>query len=81
MDCRFCSIRPAMLLAMPTVFGPADLCEVCADRYQHYLRRRKPRRKPSCGNATGSPVKAARFCDSSPSTRQSQEATSCPNQV
>jgi hypothetical protein len=81
MDCRFCCVRPATLLGLPTTFGPADLCEVCADRYQRYLRRRRPRRGPPPGNETGGPATAARFCDSSPSTSQSQEATACPNPV
>jgi hypothetical protein len=75
MDCRFCSVRPAVLLAIPTAFGPADLCEVCAARYQRYLRRRKPRRDPSCGNETSGPAMAARFCDSIPLDLQSQEVT------
>lgn len=46
MECRFCCVRPAVYLAVPTVFGPADLCEVCVDRYRRSLRRRKPRRTP-----------------------------------
>ena len=33
MDCRFCNVRPAKYRTMPTVFGPADLCE------QHVVRR------------------------------------------
>jgi hypothetical protein len=39
MDCRFCAVRPAKFLRLPTVFGPADLCQVCAKRYERYLRR------------------------------------------
>jgi hypothetical protein len=77
MDCRFCSIRPAKYLAMPTLFGPADLCEVCAHRYRRYLRR--ARRQPR--NETSGPPKAARFSDSIPPDLPSQEVNSCRNQV
>lgn len=82
MDCRFCCVRPAKLLAMPTAFGPADLCEVCADRYQRYLRRRKPRRRPPPGNETSGPATAARFPESfNPMTPNSQEVNPCRSPV
>ena len=56
---------------------PADV-----DRFLDALDRIVTRRLSQRGqNETGSPAKAARFCDSFLSTRPSQEATSCPNPV
>ena len=56
---------------------PTDL-----DRFLDALDRLVERRLSQRGqNETGSPAKAARFSDSSPSTLQSQEATSCPHPV
>ncbi len=56
---------------------PADL-----DRFLDALDRLVERRLSQRGqNETGSPAKATRFSDSSPSTLPSQEATACSHQV
>jgi hypothetical protein len=77
MDCRFCNVRPAKYRTMPTVFGPADLCQVCADRYRRYLRRR--RRRPR--NETSGPAMAARLDVLLPPSPASPEENPCHSQV
>ena len=56
----------AVLFGIPTAFGPADLCERCAERYSNYIRRRK--RKPP--NETSGPTMAARFPNLNPSAER-----------
>jgi hypothetical protein len=58
MDCRFCCVRRATNRDLPTVFGPADLCDDCVQRYGRYLRRRGRRSTPE--SVTGDPNKVAR---------------------
>jgi hypothetical protein len=77
MDCQFCSVRPVKYRAMPTVFGLADLCGVCARRYRQYLGRR--RRRPR--NETSGPAMAARPFVLVPPSPASPEETLCQPQV
>lgn len=49
MDCRFCCSAEAKYLNQPTLFGQADLCQECSERYFVYLvryRRQKEKGKP-----------------------------------
>ncbi len=67
----------ALVVVLDQDAKPTDL-----DRFLDALDRLVERRLSQRGqNETGSPAKAARFSDSSPSTLQSQEATACPHQV
>lgn len=41
MDCRFCNCAPAVYIGLPTLFGPADLCEDCAAERADVIRLRR----------------------------------------
>ncbi len=59
MDCKFCQVRRAVHLTVPTNFGLAELCDECAKQYGRRWRRNGRHANRS---ATGSPATAAR-CD------------------
>ena len=45
MDCRFCCTADAVYFNEPTLFGRADLCQECSERYFKYLVRYRRRNK------------------------------------
>ena len=59
MDCRFCNVRLATHLRVPTDFGLVELCDECAKQYGRRWRHNGELENTS---TTGSPATAAR-CD------------------
>lgn len=75
MDCRFCCVRPATHLSVPTNFGLVELCDGCA---KEYGRRWGHSGRDTNTRATGSPATAAR-CEFFPDQDSNSRPRNCPD--